>query len=81
MPRLLRPLFRKRRKLLGELALAGEEALTEAIGDGVGEDVRPGLVVSIASAGDLVQWHPHLHVLSTEGGFAADGGFTVGNRS
>lgn len=75
MPRLLRPLFRKRRELLDELALAGAEALTEAIREGVGEDVRPGIVVSIATAGDLVQWHPHAHVLTTDGGFSADDEF------
>jgi hypothetical protein len=75
MPRLLRPLFRKRRELLEELALAGAEALTEAIREGVGKDVRPGIVVSIATAGDLVQWHPHGHVLRTDGGFSADDEF------
>jgi Putative transposase/Transposase zinc-binding domain len=75
MPRLLRPLFRKRRELLDELALAGAEALIEAIREGVGEVVRPGIVVSIATAGDLVQWHPHGHVLTTDGGFSADDEF------
>jgi hypothetical protein len=29
--------------------------------------------VSIASAGDLVQWHPHLHLLTTDGGKTAAG--------
>jgi hypothetical protein len=32
-------------------------------------------VVSIATAGDLVQWHPHGHLLSTDGGFSEDGAF------
>jgi hypothetical protein len=32
---------------------------------------NPGIVVSIATAGDLVQWHPHL--LRTEGGKTAEG--------
>jgi RHS repeat-associated protein len=26
----------------------------------------------VATAGDLLQWHPHLHLLTTDGGFAAD---------
>jgi hypothetical protein len=64
MPRLLRPLFRKRRELLDELALATAEALTQAIREGVGEDVRPGIVVSIATAGDLVQWNPRSECLA-----------------
>ena len=75
MPRFLRPLFRKRRELLDELALAAAEALTQAIREGVGGDVRPGLLVSIATAGDLVQWHPHGHVLTSDGGFSADDAF------
>jgi hypothetical protein len=40
-----------------------------------GRDVRPDLVVSLATAGDLPQWHTHLHLLTTDGGFASDGSF------
>jgi hypothetical protein len=29
-----------------------------------------GIVVSIATAGDLLQWHPHLHLIATDGGQA-----------
>ena len=63
-PRFLRPLFRKRRELLDELALAAAEALTQAIREGVGGDVRPGLLVSIATAGDLFQWNPRSECLA-----------------
>ena len=73
MPRLLRPLFRRRRELLGELSQAGAEAVAQATRARLGEDVRPGIVVSIASAGDLLQWHPHLHIITTDGGFSSDG--------
>ena len=38
------------------------DTATHAFHEGVGEDIRPGLAVSIATAGDLVQWHPHGHV-------------------
>jgi hypothetical protein len=72
MPRLLRPLFCRRRELLDEPALVGAEALAAAIRTGVGEDIQPGMVVSIATAGDLVQWHPHLHILATDGRFSPD---------
>jgi hypothetical protein len=73
IPRLLRPLFRRRRELLTELGRAAAEATIELVRRGVGGDARPGIVVSIASAGDLVQWHPHLHLLTTDGGKTADG--------
>jgi len=62
IPRLLRPLFRRRRELLTELSRAG-----------CGRDVRPGIVVSVATAGDLLQWHPHLHLLTSDGGRTGDG--------
>ena len=32
-------------------------------------------MVSIATAGELAQWHPHLHILASDGGFCADGTF------
>jgi len=75
IPRLLRPLLRRRRDLLTELARAGAEATVELVRRGAGRDLRPGLVVSVATAGDLLQWHPHLHLLTTDGGFAPDGRF------
>lgn len=75
IPRLLRPLFRRRRELLRELALCAADALGAYVRDCLAEDVRPGIVVSIATAGDLVQWHPHLHILATDGGFSSDGSF------
>jgi len=74
IPRLLRPLFRRRRELLGELARAGAEAVQELLRRTSGEaDVRAGIVVSIATAGDLLQWHPHLHLITTDGGRSAFG--------
>lgn len=73
IPRLLRPLFRRRRELLTELARAGAEAVSELARRGLGEHARPGIVVSIATAGDLVQWHPHLHLLTSDGAKTADG--------
>jgi hypothetical protein len=54
IPRLLRPLFRRRRELLTELARAGAEAVSELVRRGLGERARPGIVVSMATAGDLV---------------------------
>jgi hypothetical protein len=75
MPRLLRGIFRKRRELLLDLAQCATEAVAEYVRRGVGADTRPGVVVSIATSGDLVQWHPHSHLLLTDGGFSDDGAF------
>ena len=75
MPRLLRGIFRKRRELLLDLSQCGAEALAEYMRREVGADKRPGIVVSIATAGDLLQWHVHLHVLATDGTFSDEGTF------
>ena len=75
MPRLLRGIFRKRRELLLDLSQCGAEALGEYVRREVGADVRPGIVVSVATSGDLLQWHVHLHVLTTDGAFSDDGTF------
>jgi hypothetical protein len=72
IPRLLRLLFRRRRALLTESGRAAAEAVCKLVRRGVGE-ACPGIVVSIATAGDLVQWYPHLHLLTTEGGKTAEG--------
>jgi hypothetical protein len=58
IPRLLRPLFRRRRDLLTELARAGAEATVELVRREAGQDVRPGLIISLATAGDLLQGTP-----------------------
>ena len=71
---LLRPLFRRRRELLGELARAGAEAVKQLVRrTSATTEVRPGIVVSVATAGDLLQWHPHLHLMTTDGGRVPDG--------
>jgi hypothetical protein len=75
IPRLLRPLFRRRRELLIELAHAAAAAIGTLMQASLGGSVQPGLVARLASAGDLLQWHPHLHVLATSGAFSADGVF------
>jgi len=68
-------LQRRRRELLRDLARCAADALGAYVQGGLGKDLRPGIVVSIATAGNLAQWHPHLHILATDGGFSAEGVF------
>ncbi len=75
MPRLLRGIFRKRRELLLDLSQCAAEAVAAYVRKQLGQDCRPGIVVSIATAGDLAQGHPHGHLLTTDGGFRQDGAF------
>jgi hypothetical protein len=75
MPRQLRGIFRRRRELLLDLSQCSAEALSEYLRREVGVDTRPGIVVSVSSAGDLLQWHPHGHILVSDGAFSDDGAF------
>jgi hypothetical protein len=41
------------------------------------EDADPGAVIAIQSFGDFLGFHPHAHVLITDGGFYGEGAFRV----
>jgi hypothetical protein len=41
----------------------------------LGAHTRPGIVVAVTTAGDLIQWHPHAHLLLSDGTFSDDGSF------
>ena len=39
------------------------------------DDVLPGAIVGIQTFGDLIHFHPHLHVIATDGAYLPDGTF------
>jgi hypothetical protein len=68
IPKTLRIFFKYRSRLLGELCRAAVKTLTvyfEALG---GETLIPGVIVAVQTFGDRIIFHPHLHLLVTEGG-------------
>jgi len=74
IPKMLRPYFLHHRELLGGLARAAWETVLElmhAADGGVG--MRPGMVAVVQTAGDLGNWHPHVHALVSRGGWTRDG--------
>ena len=76
IPKRLRIFFRYDRKLLGKLAGCAWRALKlyfDAYFDG--GDVNPGAVGFVQTAGELLNFHPHVHVLVTDGGFLPDSTF------
>ncbi len=76
IPKRLRLFFRYDRKLLGELASCAWRALEFYFEVSVdGADVRPGAVGFLQTAGELLNFHPHVHILVTDGGFGPDRGF------
>ena len=75
LPKVLRPAFRYRRRLLPKLALCAWKALSSFLREDTGGNALPAAIVSIQTAGEFLNWHPHLHVLAPAGAFRADGGF------
>ena len=76
VPKRLRPYFLYRRNLLGDLARVAARTVTAFIRATTGERaLSVGIVASIQTHGSLANWHPHLHLLVTDGGFRPDGTF------
>ena len=60
IPKMLRPYFLHHRELFGGLARTAWETVLELMRAAVGdEDIRPGMVTVVQTAGDLANWHPH----------------------
>jgi hypothetical protein len=70
---MLRPYFLHHRELLGGLARAAWETVLELMCAAVGDEgIRPGMVAVVQTAGDLANWHPHVHALVSRGGWSVD---------
>ena len=76
IPRLLRPLFARRRSLMGKLCIIVERLFARFYAS-ARPGARPGLILFVQTFGDLVNFNPHIHVLAADGAFDADGAFTV----
>ena len=77
IPKVLRGLFGRERRLLGLLSRCAYEAVRRAYGAYL-EDrtVVPGFVASIQTFGSFAaNFHPHIHALATQGAFQRDGEF------
>jgi ribosomal protein S27E len=68
IPRALRIFFKFRRKLMGDLCRAAVRSLMVYFEALAGEHLVPGIIVAIQTSGDRLNFHPHLHLLVTEGG-------------
>jgi hypothetical protein len=76
IPKRLRAYCLYRRRLLGEIARVGARAITSAIRALTDErDLSVGIVACLQTHGSRANWHPHLHLLVTDGGFRPDGTF------
>jgi hypothetical protein len=76
MPKRLRVYFRFSRELLRKLPRLAWETVLEVYQAVLGrDDIVPGMVAAIQTHGQLSNWHPHIHALTTYGAFTPDGTF------
>nr|NIW37707.1 hypothetical protein [Gemmatimonadota bacterium] len=76
IPKRLRVYFRYDRALLGDLAGCAWRALRLWILATFGDDTAmPGAIGFIQTAGELLNFHPHMHLLMTDGVLEPDGSF------
>ena len=76
IPKRLRVHTRFDRKLLGELASCAWTCLKAEAQRLLGrEGIVPGMIAAIQTHGELLHWHPHIHVLITCGAFTPEGDF------
>jgi hypothetical protein len=74
IPKLLRAWCLYGRPLLGDLARVAARTVTAAVRTLTGEStLAVGIVGCIQTHGSLANWHPHIHMIATDGGFRADG--------
>jgi ribosomal protein S27E len=75
MPKMLRLFFRFKRKLLDSLCLCAVRSLVKFLHTATGLELMPGVVAVIQTFGERINFHPHIHVLMTEGGTTPDSAF------
>jgi len=75
IPKTLRIFFKYRRRLFGELSRAAVKALSVYLEALAGEPLVPGIVVAVQTFGDRINFHPHVHLLVTDGGVDGAGMF------
>ncbi len=73
IPKMLRPLFFRKREIRGVLARLAWHGVRELMAAAVDEpDLRPGMVSVIQTFGDRINPHPHVHALVSRGGWTRD---------
>ena len=81
IPKRLRAYCLYRRRLLGEIARVATRTVTAAMRTLTGErELTVGIVACLQTHGSRANWHPHLHLLVTDGGFRPDVHLVAGAR-
>jgi hypothetical protein len=72
IPKMFRIFFLYNRKLLTELSRCAWKAIRQYFEVCSPEGTLPAAILSIATAGDFLNWNPHIHGLVSSGSFHAD---------
>jgi len=72
----VRPIFARRRRLLGALCQIVERLLRENYA-AAKPGGREGMILFVQTFGDMVTFNPHIHVLAANGVFGEDDTFLV----
>ena len=76
IPKRLRAWCLYRRRLLGDIARVAARTVTAAVRTLTRDpDLAVGIVACIQTHGSRANWHPHIHMIVTDGGFRPDGTF------
>jgi hypothetical protein len=76
IPKMLRPLFFRKRELRGVLARLAWQTVRDLMTAAVEEpDLRPGMVSVLQTFGDRINPHPHVHAVVSRGAWTRDGRF------
>jgi hypothetical protein len=78
LPVALRTFFRRDRSLLKDLCRLANESLREWMQTALNQpDGTPGVVLTLHTFGDYLNFHPHIHAIATDGLFDRVGAFTA----
>ena len=81
IPKMLRPYFQRHRHLLKRLCTLAQESLTEYLRTALDcPDGVPGVIMTLHTFGEYLDFHPHLHALVADGLFVRPTGDTGGSR-
>lgn len=76
IPKRLRIYFLYDRRLLAKLSLCGWKVLNRYVKQVVPyDDAKPGAVITVHTFGSFQEFHPHIHILSSDGCFYGNGAF------
>jgi len=74
---MFRVFFLHHRKLLSQLSRCAWKTICQYLEVSLSEKLQPAGILSIATAGDFLNWNPHVHALISSGVFRADGSFVT----